>query len=74
MALKKSQLASAVGPYIRADGSETKGLAYMELVKVLIPVNDKKEVYVEGLDSHNKVWILESSLVSFPNKEWTPNG
>lgn len=74
MALKKGQLASAVGPYVRADGTETKGLVYMELVKVLIPRKDNGEVYVEGLDSHEKVWILESSLVPFPNKEWTPNG
>lgn len=73
MALSKGQLVSAVGPYVRADGSEVKELKYMELVKVLVPRKPNGEVYVEGVDSHAKVWVLESSLVPFPNKEWTPD-
>ena len=73
MALNKGDFASANGPYIRANGDEVKVLKYLEVVKVLVPDKGNGEVYVEGLDSHEKTWILESSLTFFDNNEWKPN-
>lgn len=69
MSLTRGEYASADGPYVRADGSEVD-LWYLETVIVLAPANSDGEVYVTGLDSHNSVWILESSLT--PQKERTP--
>lgn len=71
MSLLKGQLASADGPYLRADGSEVS-LAYLEIVEVLFEANTDGEVYVQGLDSKNKVWILESSLTPVTNQIWRP--
>ena len=71
MSLLKGQLASADGPYVRADGSEVS-LAYLEIVEVLFEANTSGEVYVQGLDSKNKVWILESSLTPVTNQIWRP--
>lgn len=61
MSLKRGDLASADGPYIRADGTEVD-LDYLEVVMCLKPANADGEVYVVGLDSKVKTWILESSL------------
>lgn len=69
MSLQRGQYASADGPYVRADGSEVP-LWYLETVIVLKPANAAGEVYVTGLDSHNSVWILESSLT--PQTDRTP--
>lgn len=73
MSLARGEYASADGPYVRADGSEVP-LWYLETVLVLKPANADGEVYVVGLDSHNRTWILESSLT--PQQErpegWTP--
>lgn len=71
MSLIKGQLAAADGPYLRADGSEVS-LAYLEIVEILIEANDVGEVYVQGLDSKNKTWILESSLTLIQNQVWRP--
>lgn len=71
MSLIKGQLASADGPYLRADGTEVS-LAYLEIVEILIEANDVGEVYVQGLDSKNKTWILESSLTLIQNQVWRP--
>lgn len=71
MSLAKGQLASADGPYIRADGTEV-ALAYLEVVEVLLPANTSGEVYVQGLDSKNKTWILESSLTPVTDQIWRP--
>lgn len=68
MALKRLDLASADGPYIRADGSEVKGVKYLEIVQVIKPANADGEVYVVGLDSHEEFWILESSLTPATNQ------
>ena len=62
MKLIKGQWASADGPYIRATGEEVKALVYKELVEVLVPNQGNGEVYVVGIDSQQKTWILESSL------------
>lgn len=62
MSLKPGDLASADGPYIRADGSEVKELKYREIVQVLNAANRNGEVYVVGFDSKKETWILESSL------------
>lgn len=69
MALKKGELAAADGPYIRADGTEV-ALAYLEVVEILKAANDDGEVYVVGLDSKNKTWILESSLTKIQGQVW----
>lgn len=69
MALKKGELAAADGPYIRADGTEI-ALAYLEIVEILKTANDDGEVYVVGLDSKNKTWILESSLTKIQGQVW----
>lgn len=73
MALTRGQYASADGPYVRADGTEVP-LWYLETVIVLKPANENGEVYVTGLDSHNSVWILESSLTPQIERPagWTP--
>ena len=71
MSLLKGQLASADGPYLRADGTEV-ALAYLEIVEVLVEANDVGEVYVQGLDSKNKTWILESSLTFITGQQWRP--
>lgn len=73
MSLKKGDWASANGPYVRANGDEVKVLKYLETVKVLAEANADGEVYVVGQDSHEKTWILESSLTYVPNEnEWKP--
>ena len=64
MKIKKGELAAAVGPYIRANGKQVD-LAYLETVQVIVEANKDGEVYVVGLDSHNKTWILESSLAAW---------
>ena len=61
MSLQRGEYASADGPYLRANGDEV-GLAYLEVVLVLKAANASGEVYVQGLDSKVKTWILESSL------------
>lgn len=71
MSLIKGQIAAADGPYLRADGTEVS-LAYLEIVEILIEANDVGEVYVQGLDSKNKTWILESSLTLIQNQVWRP--
>lgn len=71
MSLIKGQLASADGPYLRADGSEV-ALAYLEVVEILKEANEVGEVYVQGLDSKNKTYILESSLTLIQNQVWRP--
>ena len=71
MSLIKGQLASADGPYLRADGSEV-ALAYLEIVEILKEANEVGEVYVQGLDSKNKTYILESSLTLIQNQVWRP--
>jgi hypothetical protein len=71
MSLLKGQLASADGPYVRADGSESN-LAYLEIVEILIEANADGEVYVQGLDSKKKTWILESSLTFITGQVWRP--
>jgi hypothetical protein len=69
MSLLKGQLASADGAYIKADGTDAN-LAYLEIVEVLIEANADGEVYVQGLDSKKKTWILESSLTPITNQIW----
>lgn len=73
MSLERGDYAAADGPYLRANGTEV-GLAYLEVVLVLKAANALGEVFVEGLDSRVKTWILESSLT--PQKArpegWTP--
>lgn len=69
MSLIKGQWASADGPYIRADGT-TVDLKYKEVVEILVENQGNGEVYVEGLDSRTRTWILESSLTSIPNEIW----
>lgn len=71
MSLKVGQLAAADGPYLRADGSEVS-LAYLEVVEVLKADNGLGEVYVQGLDSKKKTWILESSLTLITGQTWRP--
>lgn len=71
MSLRKGQLAAADGPYLRADGTEV-ALAYLEIVEVLLEANEDGEVYVQGLDSKNKTWILESSLTFITGQTWRP--
>lgn len=71
MSLIKGQLAAADGPYLRADGSEV-ALAYLEIVEILQEANEDGEVYVQGLDSKNKTYILESSLTLIQNQVWRP--
>jgi hypothetical protein len=61
MSLQFGDLASADGPYLRADGSLVD-LDYLEIVYVLKPANADGEVYVVGWDSHEMTYILESSL------------
>lgn len=70
MTLKRGDLASADGPYLRADGTEVGALKYLEVVEVLKPANFDGEVYVVGLDSKAKVWILESSLTKITGQVW----
>ena len=69
MRIKKGELAAAVGPYIRANGKQVD-LAYLETVQVIVEANKNGEVYVVGLDSQNKTWMLESSLAAWKP---TPN-
>ena len=64
MRIKKGELAAAVGPYVRANGKQVD-LAYLETVQVIVEANKNGEVYVVGLDSQNKTWILESSLAAW---------
>ena len=71
MSLIKGQLASADGPYVRADGTEVS-LAYLEIVEILLEANADGEVYVQGLDSKKKTWILESSLTLIQDQVWRP--
>lgn len=71
MSLRKGQLAAADGPYLRADGSEVS-LAYLEVVVILLEANENGEVYVQGLDSKKKTWILESSLTFIQGQVWRP--
>ena len=71
MSLIKGQLAAADGPYLRADGTEV-ALAYLEIVEILQEANENGEVYVQGLDSKNKTYILESSLTLIQNQVWRP--
>lgn len=73
MALSRGEFASANGPYVNAKGDEVKAAKYLEIVKVLKEANADGEVYVEGLDSHEKYRILESSLTFFANNEWKPS-
>ena len=73
MSLKRNDLASADGPYIMGpDGVEVKPIKYLELVKVLKEANSDGDVYVEGLDSHARFWVRESSLTLVPDQdaEW----
>ena len=62
MSLSKGTWASADGPYIRANGAEVKVLKYKEIVEILVEQQADGEVYVEGLDSKERTWILASSL------------
>lgn len=73
MPLKRGDYAAADGPYLRANGQEV-GLAYLEVVIVLKPANALGEVFVQGLDSRVKTWILESSLTPQTERPegWTP--
>lgn len=73
MSLVRGEYAAADGPYLRADGTEVP-LWYLEVVLVLEPANEDGEVYVVGLDSHYKGWILESSLTPRSDRPegWSP--
>lgn len=73
MSLQRGDYASADGPYLRANGNEV-GLAYKEVVIVLKAANALGEVFVQGLDSRVKTWILESSLTAQTERPegWTP--
>lgn len=71
MSLIKGQLAAADGPYLRANGTEV-ALAYLEVVEILKEANADGEVYVQGLDSRNKTYILESSLTLITGQVWRP--
>lgn len=62
MSLNRLDLASADGPYVRADGTEVKQVKYLEIVQVLKSANADGEVYCLGLDSQEEFFILESSL------------
>jgi hypothetical protein len=72
--LRKGDLASANGPYVSGpDNTEVKPIKYLETVKVLKEVNKDADVYVEGLDSHARFWVKETSLTLIPgNVEWKP--
>jgi hypothetical protein len=55
------------------DGTEVKVIKYLETVKVIAPANKDGDVFVEGLDSHARFWVRESSLTLIPgNVEWKP--
>jgi hypothetical protein len=73
MALSKGEFASADGPYVRHDDTEVKEVKYLEIVKVLKEADLNGDVYVEGLDSHARFRIQESSLTFFANSEWKPS-
>lgn len=70
MKLIKGTWASADGPYIRADGTEIKTLKYKEIVEILIEDRGNGEVYIEGLDSRSRTWILASSLTPVDGTVW----
>jgi hypothetical protein len=70
MSLRKGDLASATGPYITGkDGTPVRVIKYLEVVKVLKERNNDGDVYVEGLDSHAKFWVKESSLTIVKPKQ-----
>lgn len=69
MKLSKGTWASADGPYRRADGT-TVDLSYKEVVEILVEDQGNGEVYVQGLESKNKTWILASSLTPVDGTVW----
>jgi len=60
--LRVGDLASADGPYVRADGTEVKPLKYLEVVSIKSDVDRAGEVLVVGLETHATVRVLASSL------------
>ena len=67
MPLNINDLASADGPYLRADGTEV-ALKYLEVVRVIKTANVSGEVFVVGLDSKLETLILESSLTPWKER------
>ena len=66
--LRVGDLASADGPYVRANGTQVRALKYLEVVSVKAEANRHGEVLVVGLDSRQMVWVLESSLTLIPGQ------